>query len=204
MITTLLFDVDGVLAISRGLFSERLAKDYGVTREMSAAFFRQGTLYQCLIGAADLKEEIVPYLPQWGIPLGVDDFLAYWFDTENVIDHALLAAIQQLRNKGSRCYLATNQERHRTAYILQEMGFARHFDGMFSSSSIGCVKTDPAFFEHVLRTLEGVQAHEILFWDDLVENVETARKVGLQAEVYTSYQDFIEKMSRFEMSQGAL
>ena len=77
------------------------------------------------------------------------------------------------------------------------MGFAQKFDGSFSSAHVGQVKNQPAFFEHVLRQLDGTKAHEILFWDDSAPNIATARQSGLQAEIYTSFADFNVKMSRY-------
>src|SRR5581483_7257701 len=132
MIRVLLFDVDGVLANGEQ-FSKRLARDYGVTAEMTASFFN-GSFLECLVGNADLKQELISHLKQWGWHGSVDEFLHYWFISEHVIDEPLVNRVQQLRQKGIRCYLATNQEQYRTAYILHEMGFADAFDGIFSSA----------------------------------------------------------------------
>ncbi len=60
MIKTILFDADGVL-INGGQFSSHLEKDYGITREITAPFFT-GPFIECLIGNADLKEVIPPYI----------------------------------------------------------------------------------------------------------------------------------------------
>jgi putative hydrolase of the HAD superfamily len=123
MIRVLLFDIDGVLANGEQ-FSKRLARDYGITTEMTAPFFN-GPFLECLVGNADLKQELISHLKQWGWRDSVEAFLHYWFTIEHVIDEPLVKLVQQLRQKGIRCCLATNQERHRTAYILHEMGFCR-------------------------------------------------------------------------------
>ncbi len=195
MIRVLLFDVDGVLANGE-LFSKRLAREYGITTEMTAPFF-SGPFLQCLVGNADLKEELGDHLKQWGWQDSLDAFLRYWFSSEHVIDEPLVSMVQQLRQRGIRCYLATNQERHRTAYILHEMGFANAFDGMFSSAYIGFMKHDTAFFEAVLRELDGVKAGEMLFWDDSPGNVATAQEVGLHAEVYRGFEDFQRQLRQY-------
>ena len=107
MIKVILFDVDGVL-VNGYSFSGRLARDYGITQEATVSFFK-GRFGECLVGKADLKEEIEGYLPKWGWQGSVDDFLNEWFATEQSIDETLVDAIQWLRQRGIRCYLVHNQ-----------------------------------------------------------------------------------------------
>jgi putative hydrolase of the HAD superfamily len=195
LITTLLFDVDGVLAVSDG-WHKQMARDHGITHEMLQQFFQNQNqpLYQCLIGQADLREEIAPYLTQWGWQQSVDDFLTYWFEQENVVDQRVLQVVAELRRRGHKCYLATNQEHYRTAYILDEMGFAPLFDGLYSSAALGIAKPEPGYFSAILEDLNITEPATVLFFDDRADNIEGARQVGLQAEVYTGYEAFLEKI----------
>ena len=195
MIKALLFDVDGVLT-SGGPLRVRLEEDHGILQEISASFFRE-RFKQCLVGRLDTREELTRHLPQWGWPHAVDDFLQYWFARVSVLNEPLLAFIQQVRQRGIPCYVATNQEKYRTIYLLEHLRFAHTFDGMFSSAHIGCLKDDVAFFENVLDTLAQRQPHELLFWDDLIVHVEAARKTGLVAEQYTNFLDFSNKMQEY-------
>jgi len=195
LIKAVLFDVDGVLA-NGALFSQHLELDYGITQQMVSPFF-QGRFQQCLVGSADLKQELAQHVAQWGWPGSVDEFVDYWFQCEHVINEPLLQVAQQLRQRGLRCYLATDQEKYRTAYILDQMGFADSFDGMFSSAHIGYTKRDQRFFAHILQALHPVKATEILFWDDTPTKVESARSAGIHAEVYSDFTDFTEKMKQY-------
>jgi len=49
----------------------------------------------------------------------------------------------------------------------------------------------------VLRVLKDVKAQEILFWNDAVENVAMARRVGLHAEIYTTFEEFEMKIDEY-------
>ncbi|HET8910463.1 MAG TPA: HAD-IA family hydrolase [Ktedonobacteraceae bacterium] len=194
-VKAMLLDVDGVLAIARP-FSHTMEKQYGITREMTSPFF-QGIFLECITGRADLKQEIASYLQEWGWPGTVDKFIEAWFETEHQVNEPLLAVVQQLRNQGIPCYLATNQERYRTEYILKRMEFSTRFDGIFSSAYVGYAKPDREFFEAVLSGLKGIAPEEILFWDDNAGHIAAAREVGLQAEVYQSVEEFVTVLRRY-------
>jgi FMN phosphatase YigB (HAD superfamily) len=55
-----------------------------------------------------------------------------------------------------------------------------HFREMFLSSSIGLRKPDAQAYDHVVKAI-GVPAGRIVFFDDLVENIEGAKARGLVA-----------------------
>ena len=55
-----------------------------------------------------------------------------------------------------------------------------HFREIFLSSSIGLRKPDPEAYDHVVKSI-GRPAGRIVFFDDLTENVESARARGLKA-----------------------
>jgi putative hydrolase of the HAD superfamily len=196
-----LFDMDGVLAIGEP-FAAHLARLGTVTLDQSGVFFG-GPFQQCLVGRADLKRELAPYLAAWGWPGSVDEFLAAWFAHEHVINEPLVARIRQLRADGVACYIATNQERYRTDYIREQMGFGKACDGVFSSAELGCAKHDTAFFARLLsrlrvRTvLRDLRQCDALFWDDSAANVAVARAAGLRAEQYTSVADFDKTMRAY-------
>ncbi|GER87873.1 haloacid dehalogenase [Dictyobacter vulcani] len=198
MIRVLLFDVDGVLANGEA-FSSHLERDYGISPQMTASFFQEKFM-ACLTGSADLKTELAAYLVAWGWSKSVEAFLDYWFTCEHIIDQPLVEYVQQLRQQGVRCYIATQQEKYRTAYILEQMGFAQAFDGMFSSAQLGVLKNDQTFFTQILQTLDNIAAEEILFWDDTARNVTVARQTGMHAELYTDFPHFQQTILHYDLA----
>lgn len=79
------------------------------------------------------------------------------------------------------CYALSNTNdahlRHMQAEFAHVLG---RFDRVFVSHEIGHRKPQPQSFAHVVQAI-GVPAAQVLFFDDLQENVLAARQSGLQA-----------------------
>lgn len=135
-------------------------------------------------------------MPRWGWNGSVEDFLQRWFDEENHINHELVKVIQDLREQGYYCAIATNQEKYRLRYMRDQMGFAGLFDAVFGSADVGEMKPNAGFYRGVTDRL-GVKPEDILFWDDSEANVEGARAFGWRAEHYTGVEGFVRTMSHY-------
>lgn len=185
----LLFDADGVIIDPAHRFVSYLKDELHLPSQSTSEFFG-GAFHNCLIGRSDLKQEIVPFLERWGWTSSVDDFLHTWFLLEHHINTRLVAVIQNLRQKGYYCGIATNQEKRRLEYINRDMGFSSLFDGIFGSADIGAVKPTLEFYARVTHHL-GVRPEEISFWDDSKDNVSGALTYGWHAELYTGLDGFL-------------
>lgn len=193
-IEAILFDADGVV-IFPWRFARHLEQHYGITPAMTGDFFR-GVFAECLIGQADLKQVLPPFLAKWGWQKSVDEFVAIWLEVENAVDQRLIEFIQSLRRAGYVCCLATSQERYRADYMASVMGFSQVFDRLFFSSHLGYQKPDPLYYQAVTQVL-GLPKQNLLFWDDSRKNVDAAREYGWQAEVYTDFEEFQGKLSGY-------
>jgi putative hydrolase of the HAD superfamily len=183
----ILFDADGVtLKRQSEYFSQRFAREHGAPIDEVANFFKS-TYRQCQRGKADLKEELAKLLPQWGWEKSVEEFLEYWFAAD-IPDTEVLNKVQEFRAQGIICCLATDQDKYRSQYIREKLGFSTVFDRCFFSCEIGHSKEDPEFFTRVLTAL-AVSPEETRFWDDDMKNVEAAKSVGLDARFYTGIED---------------
>jgi putative hydrolase of the HAD superfamily len=76
-------------------------------------------------------------------------------------------------------------EVHFSRHFAEVLG---HFREVFLSSTIGLRKPDADAYDHVVKAI-GVPAARIVFFDDLMENIEGARDRGLKAVHVTSIRD---------------
>jgi putative hydrolase of the HAD superfamily len=195
MIKVVIFDGVNCITYQEPL-SVGLERDYKIPLEKTLPFFK-GVLQDCVVGQSDVKEVLPVYLNDWGWKDGVEGLLRYWFERDHKIDTKLVSYISELRNKGILCLLATNNEKYRFAYMLDRMNFNKIFDKAYCSALLGCKKPDQQFFSKILDDLKDIKKEEILFFDDKVENVKGAKEFGVQAEIYTTFEDFKEKMKKY-------
>lgn len=191
----LLFDADGVIIRPRHkYFSEKFSEDYNVPLSEVTSFFK--TEYKkSAIGEVDIKNVLPPYLQKWGWNKSVEEFLTYWFESERDLDTQIVKLIQELRKKGVKCYLVSDNEKNRADYLMKNLNLKDSFDGAFFSHQLGTTKSDPAFFEKILKSLS-LDPANVVYWDDDSKNVEVARSVKIDAYQYGDYGEFIRKMDK--------
>jgi putative hydrolase of the HAD superfamily len=119
--------------------------------------------------------------------------LDYWFKAEHSLNEEFMEYVQRLRKSGLTVVLATNQEKYRTQYMRDHMGFQGAFDKIYSSAHLGFKKPAIDFFAKMVDELR-VNKQETLFWDDDPQNIEGARLYGIHAEFYADYNSFLTTM----------
>jgi putative hydrolase of the HAD superfamily len=88
-----------------------------------------------------------------------------------------------MRRRGYLCCLATNQQAYRMRRMAEGLGLRELFDHAFYSCEIGFRKPDPAYFRHILETLD-LEPSATLFIDDSQPNVDTAAALGIRAAYF--------------------
>lgn len=185
----ILFDADGMTLVSKR-FSEQIQKDYGITWEKMKPFF-DGPFQQCKLGKADLKEELAKVIGDWGWKGTVDELVSYWFGIGSASNPEIVAIAKELRSRGVKCFLATNQEKYRAEYLRNVVGLKDVFDDLLVSADLGHMKDEVAYFGEAYKRLD-VPKESVLFVDHEEKNLKAAREFGFETYQYQDVEGFKE------------
>ena len=144
----LVLDIDGVVSLaqpgSATPWYATLKQDLGLDYEEIEREFFRGEFMSVLQGRLDLYVALHNYLEPRGLVDRMEEFVAYWFEKDAVIDHAVLAQADDWRQRtGGRCFAASNQEHHRVAYLRDRAGLGPHFDEIVYSAELGVLQARP-------------------------------------------------------------
>lgn len=107
------------------------------------------------------------------------------FFSGDVMNLPLIEHIQRLRRAGYRTGLLSNINDNARRLWSEDFPLIHHFDGVVISAEVGLMKPDPRIY-HLAAQKVGVTPSAALFVDDFVENVATARAIGMQAIHFTN------------------
>jgi len=188
----IILDADGLVVKKPDKrFSERYARDFKVEVPMDKIrLFFENEFPLCLEGKADLKKVVAPHILEWNWPKSTDELLNYWFSGDSELDIRFKDAIIRLRKQGKLCYLATNNEKYRTEYLVRKLQLSELFDGIFSSCYLGAQKSKRVFFELVHEKLGRPAKTDVVFWDDDRDNINAATAFGYESHFYTDFTEF--------------
>ena len=195
-IKAILFDVDGVLIRPPHFYNKELElKGYKGAEESLNTYYSESNHLPSIEGRVDSKESITPYLRNFGWEHSADEYFEQQFGFERkYLDRDVMLIVDKLRTQGVKCYLATDQEKHRAQYLLESMNFKTIFNAHFISCLIGSRKCHNSFWEYVIRELKAahvsIEPDEIMFFDDIQGNIDTALKFGIKAKLFESVSQF--------------
>lgn len=181
-----LLDADGVLQDLPGGWFERLRPWLG---DRAEEWIKRSWVIEvpCLRGEGDFFDHLADHLAAYDVDATVQElFTAVWTEAIELVPSSI-ELVHRLRAAGYGVHLGTNQEQHRAAYMRTTLGYDDLFDVSCYSWELGAVKTEPAYFEQAVA-LVGAAPEEIVFVDDRLDNVETARSVGL-AGIHWTFTD---------------
>jgi len=181
MIKAIIFDVGGVLLRTEDLSPrEKWAKRYGMgVWDFASAVFDSDEANRATVGLASEAEAWLAAQQRFNVPQAEMDQFRIDFFAGDRWDDSLLDWIISLRG------------RYRTAILSNAWGGARKFltshtkvmaafEQLIISAEEGVRKPQKEIYHRAVQRLS-VLPHEAVFVDDVLENVEAAKQVGLEA-----------------------
>ncbi len=125
------------------------------------------------MGEREFHEEVCRRI---GSRMTWEGFLDAWNSVfaRQLIDDDLLASIAGR----VRLWAISNTNKLHCDFLAKKFSFLRHFEGLVLSYEAGALKPDPQIFRTALERIQ-VPPSEVLFVDDLEENVEAAKAIGM-------------------------
>lgn len=116
------------------------------------------------------------FIDEWRIPLARDEFLAQFTAWARDYYPGARELLAGLRKRFRLACLSNSNELHWHKF----QRFEGVFDVALSSHELGVLKPDAAAFTRALEIC-AVDAADVMFFDDSLSNVESARHLGLDA-----------------------
>ncbi len=139
-------------------------------------------------GEIDASEYFASLRKSIGINITDEEFIAGWNSIYVGEIPAVLTLLSNVREK-LPVYAFTNSNlAHQLVWSKKFRHVLNLFRDVFVSSEIGKRKPEPAAFNFISSKI-GVELENILFFDDSLENIVGAKKIGLQTVHVTSPKD---------------
>jgi putative hydrolase of the HAD superfamily len=186
-LNAIVWDFDGVLnrniVDGRFVWADTIEEDLGIQLdEFEQGIFDENFIH-VISGKIDLQIHVQEWLDARDHSFTATALLEYWFAKDDLKDAHTCGLLDQLNALGVQQVIATNNERHRAAYIEETSGFKERVSKIFSSGRIGHAKPDEAFFKHVSDEL-GFAPQSLLLIDDNAVNVSAAKALGWDAFLF--------------------
>lgn len=190
MIKAITFDLDGVY-FTGDSFS-KFKQSLGITNfdDNDMFAFKRGELSE-----ADFWNKVRSQYNLNQTDSEISQLLAASYQVnQNVVD-----TVKKVRSKGIKTCICTNNFPTRINTLNQKFNFLSDFDVKVFSCQIGAVKPDPQIFQALIGQ-SGCLPSEIIFADDKQENVDAAKSLGINAFLYTGFDDFVLKLENLGVS----
>ena len=162
--------------------------------DLSTPFSHSETFRRHETGRASDAEFFEALRGTLGIGLSDEQLLEGW----NTIFAGEMPGVNALLARAAKrlpLYALSNTNRPHVAHFTKPYAdVLGHFREIFLSCAIGLRKPDAAAYDHVIKAI-GVPAERIVFFDDLAENIDGARRRGLTAVHVTSSHDVANALS---------
>ena len=180
-----LLDLGGVLVENAGEQGLSALLPYELSRQKIWARWLASDAVRRFEGGQISPEEFAArFIEEWRLEVGPAAFIESFVTWPRGLFDGAAVLVRNLRAQHRVACLSNTNVLHWARFPE----LAQMFDASFASHLTGFLKPDSEAFEHVLRELD-VGADSVWFFDDLLQNVEAARRAGIRALQVRTFAD---------------
>ncbi|MGW8815600.1 HAD family hydrolase [Gordonia terrae] len=180
------FDMGGVLTIDPFAASREYADEVGVPRETFVDLLKGPVFAGVEIGETSmrdfLKHACTDVQERHEVRVDIRR-LAEALASGQAVNPAMVSLVEEIANHGISMSVVTNNAREARSWWNSSAFPIDCFEFVLDSSEVGVRKPAPEIFAALIRRA-GVEAGDIVFFDDLAENVTGAEVCGLDAVLF--------------------
>jgi putative hydrolase of the HAD superfamily len=197
MIKTVIFDLGGVLVRTENrLPRQQLAERYGMTyQEIDQLVYGSSSARQATVGAISAQEHKSAVMEKLGLSGEHFESIFDEFWRGDRLDSKLVEFIKGLQGEYKTALLSNAWDDLRQL-LVNLWKIDGIFDEIFISAEINLAKPDPAIYQYVIRAL-GDDPASMVFIDDFIENIVSAREQGINAIHFRSLEQALSELAEY-------
>lgn len=175
MIKNIVFDLGNViLKGSPNIVLEQIKIDKKQYESIKNDFFNDWKSLD--LGESTLREQLEKCKFDFEIDSEIEEKLLHYYKYRP-FNVEILELIKELKNKGYKIYILSNNNKEAEKYLLEIPDF-KAFDGWIFSCDYQIMKPDPKIYNILFETYN-LKPEECFFIDDSRKNIETGNKLGM-------------------------
>jgi epoxide hydrolase-like predicted phosphatase len=195
-IRAVFFDLGGVLLRTeyqtpRQLLAEQFGMDYEDIEKIVFGGGPNGSAARATLGQITEEDHWQAVMKMLKLPASEAKRVEAEFYGGDILDRTLIQFIRSLRPK-YKTGLISNAWSGLRNYIVREK-FDDAFDYIIVSAEVGVAKPEAEIFQIALKQF-GLSPSEAIFVDDVLENVEACRKIGMHGIQFKDSQKVIKQI----------
>lgn len=191
-IKAIFFDIGNVLFyFDLNISIEKISKRLGIKPGQILPVMREATdLFEK--GIINKDQYYGAFTENFGNDIAMDEFYDIFNDIFTPNYH-LLDLLPELSESYKLVIVSNTNEMHISHLTAKFGSYFDHFKIKVYSHEIGCKKPDHIFFEKAV-SLSGVKYSEVIYFDDLPENINSAEILGIKGKLYNKGLDIEEAL----------
>jgi len=196
-ITTLIFDLGGVVQHhNEKAIRMDIAKAFGLSYEKAQKLVRK-TVKPLIRGEISERDFWKRFSKKAGKKIPEKELKTLWMKTYKKsfrLDMKMIRLVKHLKKAGYKVAGLTNTIKPHYDYN-RKLGWFRRFPLLIASNNVGMRKPEKRMYRYALKRSRS-KPENTVFIDDIRENVDAAKSVGIKGVHFKSYSKFVRDLRR--------